>query len=353
MPAKQVQAATKYEGYLSWEYCRDAKGNYSTRNIKLQVEAGQEFVIGDWVECYVTKGGIEQNEKLSDIKGVKYNSSNKKALTLTNKGVAKTKKTGTTTVTMKKGGIDIKLQIQVVKKGSLTKQAKNSQTFQAKMKEAINIAGKKITAKNYEAFFEKLQEAEAINGKVKKVYNGVIGNGSKFTNKVAVPQYMTYERCRIKLASYINDQPTISFNKDSNLVGKPDAALLNATAVTMVSPSTGLIQLKQKVSLTQIMKLNNDTYGSYYFNNSVYEKKYTDLYAKLQQILTDPYTITDSSFALVDVQGDVEYPFDIAVNFNSDRATLTLVDGEQLPSGTYILNDYAKKYIGDFTVTIP
>lgn len=346
IPATQAEAATKYSGGLSYQYCRDAKGNYSTRNIKLQVEAGQEFNIGDWVSCHIQKGNNWQEAKLSELKGVKYKSTNKKAVILNNRGVAKTKKTGTTTITMKKGNINVKLQIQVVRKGSLTKLVKNSKNYQNNMNAAIKTAGSKITAKNYENFFEKLEETEKLNCKIKKLYCGTLKKGYENTNKVIVPQYATYDKYRNQLAAYISQQPSISF--DSRNDKQED--LLSASAFTMMSQSNGVLQLKEAVSLADILKLQSFSVAGYYFKNDADDHFYYD---QVKKALDSPFTISNSLFQLISVQDGDVYSFDIAVSYQSDKAVVTIADKAELPSGTYKLNDYAKKYIGDFTITVP
>ena len=346
MPATQTDAAVKYSGSLDSQYSRDAYGNYSTRNIKLQVEAGQEFNIGDWVSCSIQKGNKWQSVTLADIKGVKYKSTNKKALTLSSKGVAKTKKTGTTTITMKKGGINVRLQIQVVKKGSLTKLVKNSKEYQSRMKTAIKTVGSKITAKNYEAFFEKLRETEAMNRKIKNLRYGALKKGYSGSNKIVVPQYATYNKYRNQMAAFIREQPDIEFD----IMSKKGTKMLQATAVKMIDESFGEMKLKEKVGLADIMKLNfGDSIYGYHFENTA---EYRSSYSTVESAVTNEYTIPDTDFRIVSASGE-EYPFVVTITYQSDVAVISLTDGKELPAGTYTLDDMAKKYMGDLTIIVP
>lgn len=346
MPTTETEAATKYWGYLDNAYCRDANGNYSTRNIKLQVESGQEFNIGDWAHYYSYKNNSSVSKRLSEIKGVKYKSTNKKAVTLNNKGVAKTKKLGTTTITMKKGKINIKFQIQVVKKGSLTKLVKGSKDYQARMKNAIKSTGGKVTEKNHEAFWAEIEKTGKNAHKMKKLEYGLYKKGYYYTNKVLVPQYLTYTKYLDQFAECVNDCPAVYFNEQMD---SDTPQMLQATSMKVTgSLKTGELQLKEKISLKDILGLLQKDLYSYMLMNS---PGYKDTYKNTIESIHAPFTISGVRMAIVDAEG-LQYDFEVTVQYGSDKAQLTFDKDVALDPGTYTLNETAKKYIGDLTVTI-
>lgn len=349
-PSVDAQAASAYKGGLNYYYCRDAKGNYSTRNIKVQVEAGQKFVIGDWVDCYKISGYVYKYCKLTDLKGTKYKSSNKKVMAVTSKGVATTKKTGTTTITMKNGKVNVKLQIQVVKKGSLTKQVKNSATYQTRINEAIKSAGTKVNWKNYETFFTKLDAAEKLNRKMKKMDGGILKKGNNYTNKVVIPQYATYDKYRQQLAAYIQDRPAVSFGTVAPS-GKPETTMLSSSAITMTSASTGVLTLKKKVSLGDILKVQMEYISSSHFRNAYGTYGHTN-YDAMKKAISKPYELENAVFSFVDADGYEAATLRISVSYGSDKATFKLEDGASLAAGTYTLDEQGQKYIGNLTVTV-
>jgi hypothetical protein len=341
-PTVETQAASVYKMKLDSAYCVDAKGNYSTTNVKLQVEAGQKFVVADWVTCYDKKWN---DIDLTSVKGVKYKSSKSGVAAVTSQGVVTTKKTGTTKMTIKKGKFTIKFELQVVKKGSLTKLCKNSAAYQKAINAAISTAGTKVTVNNADAFYNALVKAETENGKTKKLYYGANKKGRYSSgNKIVIPQYATYTKYKDQFASLIGDKEKISFTQGS---ASAKTTMLNASSITMASNTSGTVQLKNKIGILDYVPLYRIYVGSYNFTN---QPGSNSSYKELKAQIDAPYTIKNAFGLISQVDGTV-YNFDLTINYGSAQAALTLE--KSAPSGTYTLTSNAQKYLGNITVTIP
>lgn len=319
----------------------DKSVKYPTAAAKIMVEQGEKFILSDYinVSTYNSKSGNHTQKTAYECKGYKYKSSKTKIASINKKGVLTTKKTGTTQVTVKvpqKGARPMVCTIQVVKKGSLTKQLKNSDKANTVLDQIEKYGDKKINDAVAAALYGQLEEAHNIfsadyyNTWDKSLKNAMKHNyGCTYSknsynekiHKLVMPKYGTYMRVRRNMADYVNKQ-------------KP--AQLSGTATAIQGAKNGAFTLSSKLTTAQFIWLfeEDDTiYNSYSFigSNSVFED------VKKGQPVQVLYS-NDSETDYLDI--------DLYLTFapNSDQVSFTTSGDVDLVPGNYVPYDSDSKF---------
>lgn len=319
----------------------DTSVKYPTAAAKIMVEQGQKFILSDYitVSTYNSKKHTNTQKTAYECKGYKYKSSKSKIASVSKKGVLTTKKTGTTQVTVKvpqKGARPMVCTIQVVKKGSLTKQLKNSDKANTVLSQIEKYENKKINDDVAASLYGQLEEAHNIlNTDCYNTWDKSLKNAMKHNygctyskdsysekiHKLVMPKYGTYLRVRRNMADYVNKQ-------------KP--AQLSGTAAVTQGAKSGAFTLSSKLTTAQFIRLfevENTVYNTSSFigSNSVFED------VKKNQPVQVLYA-NDSETDHLDI--------DLFLTFapNSDQVSFATSGSVDLVPGNYVPYDSDSKF---------
>ncbi len=192
------------------------------KNVKLQVEKGEKFYIGDLFREYENNSSMYTYYSGSYLDATY--KSNKTSVVSVNAstGLCNPKKTGTATVTLKYGGVSYKAKINVVKKGKVSTSSEYK-AINSKAKTVAQYYDTKITSKNFRAIAKAYYEykAEAANVSTGS-YGAVAIQNTEYYNLVD-PYKVRVNTVYQKLYTYASHgtMPTISSvsaKKDSSSV---------------------------------------------------------------------------------------------------------------------------------------
>ncbi len=272
MTSTSVSAAENVNMSWVWQYA-------NTKKEAIQVEVGQKFYVGDYANVnYSSKNDC--GYAMASMVKASYASSKTSVATVNKDGYMTTKKTGTTTITIKYKGQKLSAKFKIVPAGTFG----NAEAIDGLRKEADKLAKKipsKITTKNgfslcklkadYENYLSEVDDAlDVLDNKgmlkedVKTTYTS---NGKTYTytyksvkNKIAVPQAGRYQCLSTMLYGYgWKNSPT------STVPSK-------MMKVKSISATKNTITVKIKKKLTTAQILGARAYGGY-MNKDLSDKK--------------------------------------------------------------------------------
>ena len=256
----RVSAATTYV-YMNW-------GAVSNT----QVEQGQEFYIGDFVNVYVY-GGKSWNGTAS-MTSVSYSSSKPSVGSVTKKGYFTAKKPGKTKITVKYKGKKVEGEIEVVEAGTFPETTAISGLRECAGKLSVKIPSK-ITLKNAYSLYKLAADVKAYVNKHSKAINvdGYTVQKSEYsdyyypTSSLVVPQAGRYKTFMATLKN--------KFGYKNNPTSTRSAKVLRIQSASAKTNKI-TVKLKKKVDATQIMaaRICNEDVGNELLtgNNKAYFK---------------------------------------------------------------------------------
>ena len=173
-----VLALTTVFGIHAGEQVQAASGisfggitSYAESNaVKVEVGA-KNLYIGDYIDAWSSGKSYTDYGYLSNCKGVKYSSSNKKVITVDEAGKITVKKKGNATITIKFKGKKVMCRLQAVKSlASWRKGITGYKKAQSSAKKLIKAYGKKLTDKNRYEVLKAYRNYLAIDYSAKKAY---------------------------------------------------------------------------------------------------------------------------------------------------------------------------------------
>lgn len=218
----------------------------------MTVEAGSQFYIGDFIEVL-----SKNTHATASIVGASYVSSDKKAATVTKKGLVKAKKEGITDITVVCKGVTLTCQLSVEPKKSIGKTAESKKLQAAVKTLAKKMPTKKLTSKNAFNFIRKFRAfmTTYYNNSVRKLsYDGFLyenerpasGDLDESRSEVlAVPEASRFWTANALVRQYqLDNDPTAIDSKKAFKIKKASA-----------SSKTGKItvELTKKVTADQIL----------------------------------------------------------------------------------------------------
>lgn len=223
----KVDAKTGYFGF--WEnelqYGEDSYTAY------IEIEKGVKFNIAEW--AYIEDGDAEEVCTERQYKKLKFSNSNKKVASVSATGWVTTKKTGKTTIQIKKGKMNIICHLKVVKKKKVTKLVKDSAMMNKKINTAIAIYDGAVSKENYLQLLDAVLEAESVIKKNDKNTKVVKKKASDKYVKMILPNYYAYEDVRWALSAYMQGERAELFQsplptvKEVQFSGKTGQAVLS------------------------------------------------------------------------------------------------------------------------------
>ncbi len=264
-------SASSSKPFLSW--CWGDDDTYST----IQIEKGQSFYIGDYGHIYISQpSGLPVFGSFSMFQ-CSYSSSKKSVATVNRKGLVSTKKTGTTTLTLKYSGQKLTVKLQVVAAGSFKKPG----SFSRQKKDAASLAKKtpsRITTKNGFSLIKQLRKYEkAIDERATdSLYIdswGFLRENDQRTNKLILPDSSRTLTLNLMMMNYgIENSPTSTTS----------AKVMKIRSIS-ATPDKVTIKIKKKLDASQILavrilnstgeNLNLSGTSTAYLSMMLYDKK--------------------------------------------------------------------------------
>lgn len=328
---QQVQAYSRT--YVTWDnsiskYDRTVK--FPSAAARIMVEQGQKFILSDYVKVSTYKNGNSTSKTAYELKGYKYKSSKAKVAAISKKGVLTTKKTGTTQVTVtvpQRGARPMVCTIQVVKKGSLTKQLKKSAEVNTILNELEKCSDKKVNDEVAAALYPQLEKAanllssdyyntwdSSYKGMMKHDYGCIYAKNSysqKFS-KLVMPKYGTYMRLRRNMANYVNQQK---------------AGTISGMASVTESATGGIFELSEMLTTAQYIRLfkPQDTFSEYSFIGN------SGIFAAINQ--AQPVEVMYSNGSQTDY---LDVNLYLKFMPNTKQVAFTVSEGVKLVPGNYV-----------------
>lgn len=255
----EVKAKNDYFGF--WN--NQLQYGFDSCTAYIEVEKGEKFNIAEW--AYIEDGNEEEVCSETQYKKLKFLNSNKKVANVSATGLVTTKKTGKTTIRIKKGKMNIVCHLKVVKKKKLTRLVKNSAVMNKKINTAIAIYDGAVTKENYLQLLNAVLDAESViknNDKNKKV---VKKKTSDKYIKMILPNYYIYEDVRWALSGYMQQDKA-----------EIDRMPLPTVKEVQFSGKTGQAVLSRAMEKREVIALNMDEVADMHitYESPAYNKLY-------------------------------------------------------------------------------
>ena len=248
VPQLQTETQAASKKYIMWDGIANYKALHPTTTGKCVIEQGQKFDMSDWIDVSYYSNNNYVSTTAHGMK-MKWTSDKKAIVSVTNKGIVNTKKTGTAKLTVKVNGQKLTCDVKVVKKGSLTKKIKNGKKANEALAKIVKYSDVKLTDKVLKEEYALLKNIYSITGgdsystynkenpKIKHNY-GLVYEKNKYTtnkNEMAMPHYGTYRRIRQNVTKAIKDAPKLTASQALVLSGEGQSGTTTLTAPVTVA----------------------------------------------------------------------------------------------------------------------
>ncbi|MDO5425987.1 MAG: Ig-like domain-containing protein [Eubacteriales bacterium] len=261
----------------------EAATELSDMGVVLQIEAGQEFYIGDYIN--VEKGSYRG---MLSMYGGTYTTNKSSVASVEKKtGLVKAKKAGKATITAKYAGKSVKISLEVVKKGAL-----GTTTTYKKINQAANKVAKAAKDDQTEALWNCRAYLKAISDYAEKGDTYIANNG------------VVWKDGKAMLVCPMGGRYMALYEAYTPLSTRSAKAFKPSKVTASVKKNTITVTLKDKVTETQLAVL----------------------YA-LDEKSTSKTKATFTCYGLYDATAEKSYRGEVSVKKGSKEMTIKLVNG--------------------------